>query len=191
MRTIIKVLIGSAALVFGAQAQALVITPDDCSVNGGGISCVVDTDPNTAKNPELSDLEAAFGITGLEELYKDNVGGSEEGPLASSYETTYANTPSDPSDAWIKLTGGTIVDCSTGCVAVVKDGRQLPGWYAFDLTGLWNGIDDLHFEGFWPNQGSISHIALLSPSTTVPEPGILALVGIGLLGLGLRRLKKA
>jgi hypothetical protein len=32
--------------------------------------------------------------------------------------------------------------------------------------------------------------AVLSPSTPVPEPGTLALFGLGLLGMGLARRKK-
>ena len=69
---------------------------------------------------------------------------------------------------------------------LVKDGDNCPVWYLFDISG-WDGVSDINLTGFWPGQGAISHVAIYS----VPEPGTLALLAIGLAGAGLSRRKKA
>jgi hypothetical protein len=190
---ILQALLAFTVMVIGTQVQALIITPDDCSINSGSIPCVVDTTPGG--NITKADLLAAFEIldlTGMQELYKKEVDeGIEEGSLLSSYETTFSNTATDPADGLIEYVSGNFIDCSTGCAALVKDGNQLPGWYLYDLTGLWDGKEDLSFENFWPNRGAISHISLYGDGTIVPEPGPLVLLSMGLLGLALSRRNKA
>jgi hypothetical protein len=136
---------------------------------------------------------------GLSLLYKQDVGGGETGPLSGSYETTFANTPTDPEDALIEYIGGNIPDMTENVWLLVKDGNQTPGRYAYDLDALgWNGTDDLDLQDFWTGSGAISHVAIyggstiVPPPTTVPppnlpEPSSLLLLGLGLLDLRLTR----
>ncbi len=106
------------------------------------------------------------------------------------------NSETDPSDADITWAGGAIIDCSAECYLVVKDGMKEPVWYIFDLTG-WNGTEIIELTSFWPDtsrgSGAISHVDILGGrggNTTVPEPGTLALLGIGLFSMGLMRRRR-
>jgi hypothetical protein len=118
------------------------------------------------------------------------VGGSDEGPLAGSYETTFSNTATDPSDALIHYVGGDYVDAVTWLL--VKDGNNSPAWYLFNLTDLgWNGMEDLVLTGFWPQNGAISHVTLYGTATSVPEPATLSLLGAGLIGVFLGRRRRS
>ena len=141
------------------------------------------------------DTAIAGTIGSSTELYKSNVGTGEEGPLAGSYNTTYANTPTDPSEATITYTGGPIV--SPIAYLLVKDGNAMPAWYLFNLTNLgWTGTEILELTNFWPGSdtGAISHVALYGGSgggqTGVPDGGAtVVLLGSALVILGgIRRL---
>ncbi len=184
MRAISKVIGAAMLMVLGTafQAQALPITPT---------SGVLNTSRwvgNDTEQPEIDD--AIDGILGASvELYKQNVGGSESGALAGSYVTTFSNSAADPSDALIDYISGSFVGPTA--YLLVKDGKQTPAWYLFNLTLLgWNGTDDLVLSGFWPAQGSISHVTLYGTTSTnrVPDGGMtISLLGSALVGLGLLR----
>lgn len=162
---------------FGASqgAHALVIDP--------AVTAIAASGPETS-NAAIVAIVSPF-VAPATELYKDNVGGIEEGSLTGSYETEYFDTPSDPSGAEITYVGGPIV--SPNAWLVVKDGNQDPAWYLFDLTSLgWDGMEILELENFWPGRGAISHVSLYGGGGhVIPEPAALALAGSGLLGFGL------
>ena len=124
------------------------------------------------------------------ELYKDNVGGSEEGSFAGSYETTFSNDPLDPQDALIEyVMGQPVLDNATHLL--VKDGNQSPNWYLFWIAGAWNGLDSISLMDFWPAQGAISHVSIYGgESTSVPEPSVLSMFGIALIAFGLVRRRR-
>jgi hypothetical protein len=139
------------------------------------------------QNPDAGDVATITGSGPLSELYKQDVGGPESGDFASSYTTSFSNTETDPQDALIVHDGGPSV---TGppLFLLVKDGDQDPRWYIFDLLKDeldWNGTDDLELTGFWPNQGSISHVSIYGSEgqVPIPEPNTVVLVSLGLFGL--------
>jgi hypothetical protein len=189
MKFLTKIAAVAALLGFAGAAQALTITPTTAGI--------IPADLGSA-NCESGCVYDAFGLTNdgsLELLYKANVEGPEEGSFAGSYETTFSNTAEDPSDALIEYISGASINCGV-CYLAIKDGNQNPSYYFFDLTAAgWDGVEDIILSGFWPDQGSISHISIWGSSgdTSVPEPGTLALLGLGLAGMGFakRRRRKA
>jgi hypothetical protein len=134
------------------------------------------------------DASVIFDQTGdtVTEVYKSNVGGSDEKAFADDYTTTYSDTPTDPSAFSITWDGPDFITGSPIYLAV-KDGTPRP-FYIFDITG-WDGKEEIQGTGFYPEQGAISHVSIFTgESTTVPDGGAsLMLLGAGLGALGLVR----
>lgn len=126
------------------------------------------------------------------ELYKADVDPAQEsGGFAGNYTTTFSNTSTDPEDALIEWDGGAYITDATHLL--VKDGNHEPAWYLFLIDGVWDGMESISLENFWPNGGAISHVTIYGggDSTRVPEPGTLGLLGASLISFGLIRRRKS
>lgn len=183
-------------LAMGAQVAAatIEITPDTTPKWTSSLN----------KNMSAAEVSVLVGVADLVEVYKQNVSdASDTGSAASWYGTVFDNTPTDPQEATITWVGPGYISCPE-CFLLVKDGNQDPNQYVFDLWAdvgssiKWNGKDTLHLSGFWPNQGSISHVAIYAkevlactgPECTperVPAPATLGLLGIGAIAAAVAR----
>lgn len=175
--------------LFAAQVQALSLSPDVCGDGSAGTyECWTDA-TGTPNQPTAAEIEGLVGSTvGLDDVYKAEEPFVEEGVFASSYQTIFQWIEGEdgPSGATITYTGGNIIDCAA-CYLSVKDGRNAPNLYVFDISG-WDGMETIDLSGFWLNtQGGISNIAIWTPSANVPEPAGLGLLGLGLILLAVKR----
>ena len=172
-----KLALGITMAVFSmamvaTSAHALSLSP------GGEISGLTFTNSNC----DAACVSAKIGET-VTEVYKKNVEGSESGPLANSYRTTFQNSSSDPSGFVITYDGAPdpTVNCPN-CYLLVKDGNHTPYQYLFNISS-WNGMETITGTGFWPQSGAISHVAIYKGAGAVPEPMSLLLLGAGVAGL--------
>ena len=190
----IKILVTLAILLPAStitRASLVTITPDDCTIG----SCWTTEQQSALK---ISEVESLIGESDLVLLYKseqsDSEGSIDSGLFASSYDTTFLNSPTDPADALMEYIGGASIDCFA-CYLLIKDGDHSPAQYIFDLSDLsylsiaggWDGVMDLFLDGFWPDKGAISHIAIYG---VVPLPAAFWLFGtalIGFVGISRRR----
>jgi hypothetical protein len=156
---------------------------------------------NPPKQPSVEEIESVVGVDAgtLTLFYQKSVDSTlENGPFADSYSTAFFNTPTDPEDAVITYGGGAAIGGSS-LYLLVKDGNSNPTYYLFNLLNLnvdldgdgdldtykWNGTDQLYLDGFWPQKGAISNVAIYG-STHVPDGGLtVLLLGIGVGGAAL------
>ena len=202
MNYLIKLLMAMTLAIAGSHAQALVINQGDCETTT--IECTYGNQTSTdAINVVIE--EYLVDMYSIKEVYKSEVPevgadlipnsivGIDEKSYADSYETTFSNTSTNPTEAWIKYVTGPIIDCPS-CWLLVKDGNHSPAWYLFNISN-WNGEEDIYLNGFWSGGGgAISHVAIYGgpPGTSVLAPGPLGIMSIGLLLISvMRRLKES
>ena len=189
MKNSIKILFGLALAAITSQAQALLITPT--TIDGALCTSTTCWSGDVPNNPNAAEVSTITGVADLVSLYKAEVPSAlgdpivEEGPFASSYDTTFGTDPIDPNNALIEYVSGAAISCPE-CFLLVKDGNNSPTWYIFDI-GSWDGLADIDIRDFWTDRGAISHVTIFGNSSNVAEPGMAALLSIGLLGMVVAR----
>jgi hypothetical protein len=182
LRTLFRSLAAAVLLAAVPAAHAvLLLTPTTAGVIGQDFG---------PANCEPGCVNTVFGLSGsnalvnpTDLLYKGNLGGADEGSFAASYSTVFSNSAGDPEDALISYISGPSIACP-GCYLAIKDGNQDPSYYFYNLAA-WNGTEAIQLDGFWPQQGAISHVSIWGKVVNqVPEPGSLALLSAALAGLG-------
>lgn len=178
---------GFTMLLLGTQAQAtLILTADSPSlIPGPACEDTTACGENNTKDIRTF-IEDEYSVL---ELYKSEVDDGESGAFAGFYDTSFSNSLEGSSDALITFTGdeGESINCPD-CYLLVKDGNHEPAWYLFDI-GIWKGAVDIYLTGFRPDNGTASHIAIYGAERNIPEPGTLALLGLGLAFMGVTRRK--
>ena len=185
-RTIQATIISALLMSAYAQAVPLMLSPGGQAFDGD--ACGSDCGPGSSEILDWLNANVE-GFDSSNELYKSDEDGDafgdDSGPFADDYTTEFMNSIGDPMDAIISLNRGGGISLANWLL--VKDGNNSPVWYLFDISG-WDGLMDISLTGFWPDNGAISHVAIYG----IPEPGTLALFGIGLaLAAFSRRRKKA
>jgi hypothetical protein len=192
-----KVLIGAVALAAVGMASAADLTilgPSPSNNLPSGQPIPDCTGTNGGQDSTFLTSQCSVSSTGLELLYKFNIGGQEDGLFQGLFSSTGLTAPGT-----MTLTD-TFAGALTGYTSfwlVVKDGNADPGRYGYNITSNWAGDGFIQLNDFWtnPDRGEISHVALFGAGggcTTdcfneVPEPGSLGLAGLALLGAGLAR----
>jgi len=193
-------------LIPGSVLGSFVVTPTS------GVLNTTRWESNVNGNLNASAVGSIVGVT-LVSRYKSDVSGSsgngsDSGTFAASYNTLFSNAANDPQDFDITWNSPNPFINDSRVFLLVKDGNQSPNQYIFDIsrqstlfplgginTPGWDGKATIQARGFWPAQGSISHIEIFGSGiarpadgpTPIPEPTSLAIFATGLVCLVSRR----
>ena len=192
MRSLVRVIIGAAALTSGSLVNAAV------TVNAGTVVNLNDPNPSTS-------VATAGGNTTINVGFNPIVNAEGTNSFSSSF------TISDPLAGIYSISGDTstpgvvfsdtsnltciasVMGCTVGTVYNLVIGTTPSGFSAFGLplTNLAAGDYRLTINGTSPNSGSFTGNVRIS-TAAVPEPGTwaLMLLGFGAAGIAMRRQRK-
>ena len=200
----ITVVAGLFFLVFGMMSSAsaipiVEITPDTKEGYFEDGVLAPPTQSNIESYFKLDDGALGSLLYKVDVENDGSVKEDDDAPFAGSYTTKYSLKPEILTITW---TYSNDFISGSPIYLFVKDGVH--GNYLFNLSNLysnvivdgkqinkqtgegyaWDGMATLRLSEFWPDQGdAISHVSIWGESTPVPEPGMVILLGIGLLGL--------
>jgi len=158
----------------GARGDIVLNTtgPDGGNINNAvwisGSSNPTDAAIATALNATTTPPGTFTAATLPTLLYKQDFGGAESGSLAGSYQAVY-DVNNTSGNLVITHTGGAYVGTALPTWLLVKDGNM--GSYLWNLTGLWDGQEQITVQPLFPHNGSFkafSHVEI--GGTPVAEP---------------------
>lgn len=172
-----------AALLFGTAAQA---APIDVSYATTGSSGNYTLNFSVTNNLGGSNDVYFFGV----KLSQPGITGSPSGAWDSTLwpnwdNTAYGGSNTNYNNNWIDFSFGNLLPGNTlGGFQVTVADLVAPGaveWFAYASGGIWNGGGNFNGIGNPGFEGTVGNV------NQVPEPGSLALAGLGLVALALRK----
>ncbi len=192
---LLSTLIAGSSL-FSANAAVLSLSPSTLSTDIGAGPVLIDVVVNGLEAGGANDIVSAYDLTlgfdsSILSFSSISVDGSqfEAFPFgffagsdsSTSGEISFSLT-SIESDAILQVLQGDSVTLASIAFDTVGTGTSLLDFSHVDITGL-------GFLGLPLNAATGSQVTVTSNATSVPEPSILALMSLGLLGFGVVRRK--
>ena len=171
-----RILLLVSAGLFASFANAGLI---DLGVTADGGNSDPDTEVSVACN-ELDGIYCDLIFDARFEEFPDSLTGDVSGGSYTADDYLTSTTPATVDLGW------NLTDTGYGLFAIAVKTAGSIHWYGVTEDMRITG-DDMTIEAI-AGKNSISHVSLFVKAVyDIPEPGTLALLGVGLLGLGLRR----